>query len=183
MSAESDSFSSGSPPPSARVDLITAAVFFAFGIGVLVLALGMPTFTDRGGDPYTAPGIVPGFYGVVLAGISLVLALRAIRRGALRPDGGPVEGAAAAPPGTYSNARLTIVAVLGLLYTVGLVGRTPFWLASAIFITAFIIAFEWDRSAPPALRWRRVAVALLIGAAGGGAIHGVFQQIFLVRLP
>jgi putative tricarboxylic transport membrane protein len=180
MSVESDSFSSGSPPPSARVDLITAAVFIAFGIGVLLLALGMPTFTDRGGDPYTAPGIVPGFYGVVLAGLSLVLALRAIRRGALGREGGPVEGAETAPAGTYSNARLAIVAVLGLVYTVGLVGRVPFWLASAIFISAFIIAFEWE---PPVGRWRRVALALLIGAIGGGAIHAVFQQIFLVRLP
>lgn len=183
MSAESDSFSSGSPPPSARVDLITAAVFFAFGVAVLALALGMPTFTDQGGDPYTAPGIVPGFYGIVLAGISLVLALRAVRRGALRPDGGPVEGIDPVDRSAYSNTRLAIVAGLGLLYTVGLVGRLPFWLASAMFIAAFIIAFEWDRSVPATLRWRRVGAALFIGAAGGGAIHGVFQQIFLVRLP
>ena len=183
MSAESDSFSSGSPPPSARVDLITAAGFFVLGIGVLMLALDMPTFTDRGGDPFTAPGIVPGFYGVVLAGISLVLALRALYRGALRADGGPVEGAEGAAPGTYSNARLAIVAALGLLYTVGLVGRMPFWLASALFISAFIGAFEWDRSAPRTLRWRRVAVALLIGAIGGGGAHVVFQEIFFVRLP
>lgn len=183
MSAESDSFASGSPPPSGRVDLITAAVFFAFGIGVLILALQMPTFTNQGGDPYTAPGIVPGFYGIVLAGISLVLASRAIRRGALRPAGGQVEAAFVARPGTYSNVRLAIVAALGLLYTIGLVGRMPFWLASAIFIAAFIIAFEWEPAASPAARWRRIATAVLIGAAGGGAIHAVFQVIFLVRLP
>jgi hypothetical protein len=183
MSAESDSFASGSPPPSARVDLITAAVFFAFGIGVLILSLQMPTFTEQGGDPYTAPGIVPGFYGIVLAGISLVLAARAIGRGALRPDGGPVATEHPVPPGTFSNKRLAIAAGLGLLYTIGLVGQMPFWLASAIFIAAFIIAFEWDQAVPAAVRWRRVAVAVLIGAAAGGAIYVVFQEIFLVRLP
>lgn len=178
MAIETDSFASGSPPPSPRVDLVTAAVFMAISLTVFALALQMPTFTDRGGDPFTAPGIVPGFYGLVLAGISGVLAVRALRRGALKQ-----QGETRPPSGLYSNVRLAIAAGLGLVYTVGLVGRLPFWLASALFIAAFVAAFEWDSRAAPALRLRRFAVAAAIGLIAGGAIHAVFQQIFLVRLP
>ncbi|WP_162914879.1 tripartite tricarboxylate transporter TctB family protein [Desertibaculum subflavum] len=178
MTVETDSFASGSPPPSPRADLVTAAVFVAISLTVLALALQMPTFTDRGGDPYTAPGIVPGFYGLVLAGISSILAVRALRRGALKR-----QAETAAPSGLYSNARLAIAAGLGLVYTVGLVGRVPFWLASALFIAAFVGAFEWDPGATPKARLRRLAVAAVIGLVAGGAAHAVFQEIFLVRLP
>lgn len=181
MSAESDSFSSGSPPPSARVDLITAAVLFVFALTVIALAWQMPTFTDRGGDPYTAPGIVPGVYGVVIAILAGVLGFRALKAGALGPDGG--KRAAAESTGAYSNTRLGIVLGLALLFTVGLIGRIPFWAAAAVFITAFIAIFEWDGTAPQKLKARRLIVALLIGVIGGLAVQFVFRDIFLVRLP
>ncbi len=179
MASESDSFSSGSPPPSPRVDLITAAVLFAFALTVIGLALQMPTFTDRGGDPYTAPGIVPGVYGAVLAILAGVLAFRALRAGALGPEGGRREASSAA----YSNIRLGIVLLLALLFTVGLIGRVPFWAAAAVFITAFIAIFEWDPAAPRKLKARRLIVALLIGVIGGLAVQFVFRDVFLVRLP
>lgn len=181
MSAESDSFSSGSPPPSARVDLITAAILFAFALTVIALAWQMPTFTDRGGDPYTAPGIVPGVYGVVIAILAGALAFRALKAGALGPDGG--RRAATESTGAYSNTRLGIVLGLALLFTVGLIGRIPFWAAAAVFITAFIAIFEWDGAAPQKLKARRLIVAALIGVIGGLAIQFVFRDIFLVRLP
>lgn len=183
MSAESDSFSSGSPPPSARVDLITAAVLFVFALTVIALAWQMPTFTDRGGDPYTAPGIVPGVYGVVIAILAGALGFRALKAGALGPGGGKPQGEAAGPSGAYSNTRLGIVLALALLFTVGLIGRIPFWAAAAVFITAFIAIFEWDGAAPQKLKARRLIVALLIGVIGGLAVQFVFRDIFLVRLP
>lgn len=178
MAVETDSFASGSPPPSPRADLATAAVFIALSLTVLALALQMPTFTDRGGDPYTAPGIVPGFYGLVLAGISSILAARALRRGALKR-----QAETAAPSGLYSNVRLAVAAGLGLVYTVGLVGRLPFWLASALFIAGFVGAFEWEAGAERPVKLRRLAAAAAIGLIAGGAAHAVFQEIFLVRLP
>lgn len=181
VASESDSFSSSSPPPSARVDLITAAILFAFALTVIALAWQMPTFTDRGGDPYTAPGIVPGVYGVVLALLAGVLGFRAFRAGALGPEGAKREQAG--PAGAHSNIRLGMVLALALLFTIGLIGRLPFWAAAATFITLFIALFEWDGAAPRALKQRRLLVALLIGVIGGLVVQYVFRDIFLVRLP
>ena len=86
--ADESAASHVTPPPRARTDLITAAVLLAFAAAAFAGAWAMPTFTDRGGDPFTAPGIVPGFHAVVIGLLSLVLGIRAVMRGALAPDGG-----------------------------------------------------------------------------------------------
>ncbi|MFS8087330.1 MAG: tripartite tricarboxylate transporter TctB family protein, partial [Acidobacteriota bacterium] len=164
-----------------RADLAIAAVFMAVGIGIIWQSLSMPTFVGQGGDPFTAPGIVPGFHGVVITLLSLVLALRSIKRGAFHPDGG---GAGAEPPqpGT-SNARLAVVVALLLIFAVGLIGRVPFWLATALFVSSFIGIFEWPLARDRRDRIRRVVSALVIGLVMGVAVVWVFQDIFLVRLP
>ncbi|WP_270937089.1 tripartite tricarboxylate transporter TctB family protein, partial [Falsiroseomonas oryzae] len=100
----------------------------------------------------------------------------AIRRGALRPSHGHARALA---PG--DGRRLLTAAVLGTLYAGVLVGRLPFWLASALFVFAFTMAFEWEKG--PAGRARRIAEAALLGLGTGLAVMLVFERIFLVRLP
>jgi putative tricarboxylic transport membrane protein len=168
------------PPPRARADLIAACVLFLFAAAAFAGALAMPTFTDRGGDPFTAPGIVPGFHAVVIALLSLALAVRAVLRGALRPDGGPppdwrvAEGA--------SLRRLALAAALCFCFVAGLIGRMPFWAATSLFVACFTILFEWPLTAP-GRRLRRVAVGVALGLATGLAVTLVFERVFLVRLP
>ena len=58
-------------PP--RADLLTAAVLLAFGLGVVALALRMPTFVEQSGTGLTAPGIVPGFHGTVISVLASLL--------------------------------------------------------------------------------------------------------------
>lgn len=168
-------FAGDRAPLPPRVDLVTAAVLFCCGLGVVALALQMPTFVEQSHTGLTAPGIVPGFHGMVIALLAILLGLRAIRRGGLR--GGASGPALAAGDGR----RLLTAAVLGTLYAGVLVGRLPFWLASAIFVFAFTTAFEWEKG--PAGRVRRVAEAALIGLGTGLAVMLVFERIFLVRLP
>jgi putative tricarboxylic transport membrane protein len=140
----------------------------------------MPTFTDRGGDPFTAPGIVPGFHAVVIGVLSLVLGVRAVLRGALRPDGGPpaewrrVEGA--------STPRLALAAALGVALVFGLIGRVPFWAAAALFVASFTILFEWPMT-PKERRLRRVIEGIALGIITGLVVTLVFERVFLVRLP
>src|SRR6185436_20702283 len=107
-----------------------------FALAIVAIALGMPTFRERQGEIYVAPGLVPGLYGVVLALLSATLALRALRRARLG------LGRTAPPEPSGAALPLAIVAVLGLIYCFGLIGRMPFWLASAIFVAAFIVVFE-----------------------------------------
>ncbi len=168
-------FAGDRAPLPPRADLITAAVLFCFGLGVVALCLRMPTFVEQSHTGLTAPGIVPGFHGVVITLLSLLLGLRAIRRGALR-DGSGGRALAAG-----DGRRLFIAAVLGTLYAGFLVGRLPFWLASAVFVFAFTTIFEWEKG--PGGRLRRVIEAAAIGLATGIAVMLVFEKVFLVRLP
>lgn len=165
-------------PP--RWDLYIAAVFLCLGIAIIAGALAMPTFYERLQQTYTAPGLVPALHGAVVALLSVWLALRAIGRGALKPAAAGTGGAA---PEGYSNFRLGCAAALCLAFAVGMVGRIPFWLATALFVFAFIALFEWREG----VSWRQRLRPLLAGAAvAAGTAIGVtlvFEKLFLVRLP
>lgn len=160
-------------PASPRADLVTAAVLFALGIAIMHQAWQMPRFIEQSGTGLTAPGIVPGFYGAMLALLSGVLGLRAVRRG-----GWAVRGTR----GSSTDARqLGTAAVLGVFYAGVLVGRVPFWMASALFVFAFTTAFEWGQG--PERRARRIVEAALIGLGTGLSVMLVFEKLFLLRLP
>ena len=167
-------------PAPPRTDLWIAAVFFVFGATVAWLAFLMPRYADQKGEIYTAPGLVPGFYGVVIFLLSIWLAVRAVRQGALQAHG--KEGGGSTPKGT-SDLRLAGAAALGLVFVVGLIGRVPFWLASAIFVAMFTILFEWQSGQPWPVRVRRIGEAVLLGLATGVAVSLVFEKVFYVRLP
>lgn len=176
MSGEAQSpFHGDRAPLPPRLDLYTAAVLLAFGLGVVALAWQMPTFVEQSRTGLTAPGIVPGFHGTVIALLAIVLGLRAIRRGALRAP------AAAGLPRSGDGGRLLVAAALGALYAGVLVGRLPFWAATALFVFAFTTAFEWSQG--PAGRLRRLLEAAALGLGTGLAVTLVFERIFLVRLP
>jgi putative tricarboxylic transport membrane protein len=168
-------FAGDRAPLPARADLCTAAALLAFGLGVLALAWNMPTFVEQSHTGLTAPGIVPGFHATVISLLAIVLGLRAVRRGALRQAG----ARGGRPRG--DGRRLLIAAALGVLYAGVLVGRLPFWAASALFVFAFTTAFEWEQGA--AGRPRRILEAAALGLGTGLAVMLVFERIFLVRLP
>jgi Tripartite tricarboxylate transporter TctB family len=164
-------------PP--RTDLWIAAAFLVLGVAVAWLAFLMPTFTDQRGEIYTAPGLVPGVYGVVIVLLSIWLGVRAVRQGAL--DASVGEHVAAQP--ATRDWRLAIAAALGLFFVAGLIGRVPFWLASAIFVTLFTVVFEWQPGQAWKIRARRIGEAVAIGLATGAAVTLVFEKVFYVRLP
>ncbi|QYU70672.1 tripartite tricarboxylate transporter TctB family protein [Leptolyngbya sp. 15MV] len=168
-------FAGDRAPLPPRADLYTAAVLFCFALAVLAVAWTMPTFVEQSGTGLTAPGIVPGFHATIVAILSLLLGLRAIRRGALRQPG----SRRALGPGDARS--LGTAAALGVLYAGVMVGRLPFWLASAIFVFAFCAAFEWSQG--PQGRARRLIEAAALGLGTGLAVMLVFERVFLVRLP
>jgi putative tricarboxylic transport membrane protein len=98
----------------------------------------------------------------------------------LQPHG--KEGGGSTPKGT-SDLRLAGAAALGLVFVVGLIGRVPFWLASAIFVAMFTILFEWQSGQSWPVRARRIGEAVLLGLATGVAVSLVFEKVFYVRLP
>ena len=161
-----------------RADFVTSLVLVAFGTAMLWVSLEMPRFEQRNINPYSIPGIVPG----ILAGVNLILAavllIRSIGRGGYRLGGGSGRAVIFGD----ASKRLAIAFVLAVAYAVGLVGVVPFWLATFLFVTAFILVFEWPLVAA-ARRWVLIVSAPVQGALVAVFVAMVFQELFLVTLP
>lgn len=150
-----------------RQDRIGGAAWIAFGLAIFAGAWQMDRYESMGGTLYTAPGLVPGIYGLMMMAMGALLALRR-----------PGELADAAAGGPLFNRRVALALVLMLVYAIGLVGRLPFGVATAIFVTAFCALFDSD--APPR---RRAITALATGIGTAVVVVLVFERVFLVRLP
>lgn len=152
--------------PSATADFVSAAVWIALGAAIVYAAWTMDRLERFGATLYTAPGLVPGLLGFVLLVLGLVLAARALRQGGLRARGAFVA--------RWDNTPLVLALCLG--YAVGLLGRVPFWLATFVFVTAFVALFEYPSR-------RHMAMAPIYGAVTAAAVTLLFESVFLVRLP
>ena len=163
-----------------RADFITGLVLMLLGVAVVWASLDMPRFEERNANPYTAPGLVPGASGRDHPGArraSCSCARRAPGAGAWR---GRLRRAARTIP---ASGALPSRSRSCLVYAGGLVGTVPFWLATFLFITAFVILFEWPLATDRADRARRLAFAPLLAAVIAVGVTALFQYVFLVRLP
>jgi putative tricarboxylic transport membrane protein len=163
--------------PSA--DFITGLVLILLGVAVVWASLDMPRFEERNANPYTAPGLVPGLLGAIILALGAILFVRAARAGGWRLAW-PAAQHSSGDPGVR---RLALSIALCLVYAGGLVGTLPFWLATFLFITAFVILFEWPLAAGRAERARRLAFAPMLAAVIAVGVTVLFQYVFLVRLP
>ena len=165
-------------PARIRADLITAIVLVVFGLTVTYFSWTMDRLEVRRIHPATIPGLVPLFLGIGLTFCGGLLGLRSAR---LDVKG----GGAALIRLLVSWQAVRVLAVLGLalVYTLGLVGRLPFWLATAIFVFSFIAVFETVLADRPGSLPRTLIWALVVALGAGFGIHYVFGEIFLVRLP
>lgn len=168
-------------PRMARADLTAGVVFLVLAVAVISGSWTMDRLEFRQIHPLSAPGFTPGLLGIALAFASLLLIAQAIRNLRTAPAQEATATDGAENPGAVR--RLFAATGLCLLYALGLVGRMPFWLATAIFVTVFIGVFEWTRTAPPARHLRRLGWAVFLGLATGFAVDYVFRVLFLVRLP
>lgn len=136
----------------------------------------MPRLEERGINPLTAPGIVPGVLGVALFVLGLILALR---------SHDPARGfiGLEAIIGTGSGRRnLAIALALNVSFALVLVGRAPFWLATLGYLAAFMGIFGLALDGPVAPR-KRAALILVVSSAMTAGIVYLFETLFFVRLP
>ena len=152
--------------PSARVDLVSAAAWVAVGAAIVTGSWTMDRLERYGATFYSAPALVPGLLGLVILALGMLLGVRAVRAGGLRP--------VAALRASWGNTPAVLALCLG--YALGLVGHVPFWLATFLFVTAFIAVFEYPVR-------RRLLMAPVYAAATSLAVSWLFQSVFLVRLP
>jgi hypothetical protein len=147
-----------------RSDTVQGLAWIATGCAIVYASWMMDRLERHGAALYTAPGLVPGLLGLVLFVLGMVLALRAARGDSSR----------ASSPVIWGNTALVLALCLG--YAVGLVGRMPFWLATFLFVTAFVAIFEYPER-------RRMALAPVYGAATSLVVTYLFEAVFFVRLP
>jgi hypothetical protein len=151
-------------------DSLGGALWMAFGLAIAVGAWRMDRFESMGAAIYTAPGLVPGIYGVLMMALGAVLALR--RR---RPTGAEADADSGEP---LVNRRILLMLVLALAYAALAVGRAPFGPATAVFVAIFCGVFSDQPSMP-----RRVLTSLAAGVLTAITVVLVFERVFLVRLP
>jgi hypothetical protein len=139
-----------------------------FGAAVLVASWRMDRLESLNINPWSAPGLMPGVLGGLMVLFGLALALRV-------PN-------AAQPEAAGSWRRTALALVLCFIFAAGLLGRgLPFWVTSAAFMFAAILAFRTMDG--EALRWRIAASSAAIAIVAAIIISYVFQDLFLVRLP
>jgi putative tricarboxylic transport membrane protein len=189
-----------------RSDLPASLVLILFGAVVVYESWRMPRFENIGGAPYSAPGLVPGVLGAVIALFGGIMLLRYLVNRTrpvavppvpvadatleeLVPD--PEDRAASSDIEVTvgeglerpSNARMLLTLVLGVVFAVGLVGRMPFWLATFAFVFVFIALFERHAFTDARQAATRLAIAAAIAGMTAFAVPFVFERVFLVNLP
>ncbi|MBP8298711.1 MAG: tripartite tricarboxylate transporter TctB family protein [Burkholderiales bacterium] len=185
MSAEPESTETGGGTEievSPRADFISAFFWIAFGLAVAIASWRMDRLESQGATPYTAPGLVPGILGTILILLGVLLAVRAARAGGHRLGATPWLPSAS---GRAAMARAGWVLVMGLVYAAGMVGHAgiPFWLATFVFVTLFILLFDLRARAAKDETVKGIVLAIAVGAGTAFLVSYVFQELFLVRLP
>jgi len=161
--------------PSPRADLLTGLALLALSVGIVAGALRMDRLERLEATIYTAPGLVPGILGLVLSLLSMILIVRSVRAG--------VSGTMP-PVRIGEHWRLGAALALCLGFALGLIGRgMPFWLGAAIFVAIFVFVFQFPDRRQAGTVSRGVLFAIGFGLLAGLAIHHLFQDLFLVRLP
>jgi hypothetical protein len=164
---------------SARADFVGGIAWIAFGIAIVGGAWTMDRLERFGATLYTAPGLVPGVIGAAIALLGLVLVIRSVRGGAIAGFAAPWSPT---PEGRSALMRSGIATALSLLYALGMIGRIPFPIATALFVFAFLMVFDVSDRAPSRLA-KRAAIAAITAIATSAVVSLVFERIFLVRLP
>lgn len=166
--------------PLARADLVTGLVLLTLGVATAVESYRMPRLEERSIDPWTVPGLVPGFLGVIIAVLGLALALRSLAAGGMKATS---HAGVDAVEVRAARFRFVLCLVLCLVYAVVLVGHAPFWLATSLFVFVFIAAFEWKPGDDRRRRIIKLVFATVIAAISAIVVPFVFETLFLVRLP
>ncbi|MEJ6021042.1 tripartite tricarboxylate transporter TctB family protein [Ramlibacter sp. PS4R-6] len=164
-----------------RSDFWQGVGWVVFGLAVLVGSITMDRLEAQNINPYTIPGLLPGFLGIAMMLVGGVVAIRSWRRGAFEHPREPFTAHQ-----WEVRKRVWSVVVLVTVYSVVLVGHgLPFWLASAIFITGSILILQRMSRDPEERRLtpKLWAKAVVIGVLASVITQVVFQDLFLVRLP
>ncbi len=143
------------------VDIAVGAIAFVIGVVVMVDTYRLGA-SWAGGSPQS--GYFPFRIGAIICLASAVIVVRAW----LRPRGEPPEVFV-----NWARLRLVLAVLLPMLVYILVIQLAGIYVASALFIAAFMRAsggYGWTRSA-------------VVGAGTGAVLFWLFEVQFLVPLP
>jgi Tripartite tricarboxylate transporter TctB family len=173
---------SDSSSASPLSDFVFSLFWIALGSLIMLASWQMDRLEGQGSSLYTAPGSYPGLLGGILLILGVLLAVRSFKAG------GHMLGQLNLNISNIhrtSFLRVGVFLVFVLIYCVGLVGRSgiPFWLATFLFVTLFIILFNWQAISSEDFVKKVLVLAISMGVGTSFVVSYVFQELFLVRLP
>ena len=166
-----------------RADLVSAALWGAFGTVVIVASWRLPRLEQMGINPWSVPGLTPGLIGAAIVLLAAALALRALRG---TPPGGaaPPSEAMTEVPMSASLRRSALAALLCLAFAgISLGHGLPFVLEATLFVFVFVCVFSWRTWRAEGHWVRSVVSTLLVAVLSSSFIAWLFSAVFLVRLP
>lgn len=165
-----------------RADVVTATLLILLSLSVLIGASRMPLRGTYGGVVnvwYVSPAAMPFVIGGGLLAMSIALLLKALGEGGHR---GLVAFFAArfrALPSNRPVHRMAGVAALLVIYVYGLIGRMDYFVASSLYLCAFMGVYAHRQAA----HWRHWTTLLLLGIGIPLAVGYAFREFLLVPLP
>ena len=141
-----------------KADFITSLLLTFFGLGVFILSLHMPTFKEVGGNPYSAPGIVPSALGFILFILGITLLIRSISR-----KGYQIQLSLNGFLFLYrkqSTRRFLIALFLSIIYVL-LLGKVNYFILTYFYIFLFILFYEFNFKKKIILQKKVVIYAVL----------------------
>jgi putative tricarboxylic transport membrane protein len=164
-----------------KADFLASITLIAFGVWVTVHAFNMPRFKKFGADPFSVPGIVPGILGTIITVLSLLVFIRSIRRKGYR-----LGLNAAVFKNTIQNPsfrRMLVTCLVCVTYGLGMVGYINYYLATFLYVFAFLILFQVDFSENIFIQRKTIIGSFVQAVLISGVVGAVFRYLFLVDLP
>lgn len=158
----------------ALADRLTAILFFALGLALLVGGWTMDRLEIRQIHPASIPGLVPIILGVLLAICALLLFWSSL-------DDTEHNRSDFMTGGSWTRLGLTAFICTG--YALGLIGWLSYFWATALFTFVFALLFSFPVDGDKRKKAISVAGALMLGLAVAFGSSLLFRELFLVRLP
>jgi hypothetical protein len=164
-----------------KADFVTSIILLIFSISIIILSIRMPRMEEVGADPYSAPGIVPGFLGVIILFLSIILLVRSIFKNGFKIDLHRKKIISFFKDKPIIRVLLTLI--ISVVYGTILLGRTPYVLATFLYVIVFVFIFEYRFDKQFRGQGKTLLFSFIQAILVSGAVAAVFRYLFLVKLP